>query len=323
MIAFLFPGQGSQEIGMGSDLSTAHPDFKKWIERASDQVGIDLLLLARRGPQRELSRTRFLQPLLVWTSLGYHRSLVDRGLRPDFVLGHSLGEISALAASGVVAPEVAIDIAVRRGAWMEEAAAHAEGGMLAVTTLDRDGVLASFRELDPAGQLALAADNTPDQLVFSGPAPLLDAAATRLARERLGTSRRLVVSGPWHSPAMASAQETFGRYLANLSFHPPICPLVLNVTGVPESDPAAIRRGIIRCLTEPVLWRPSMAWLRQARVQRLVEIGPGRVLAGLARANGFGNEVQVSTVGSLKAADVSCHPRLCDSPAAVPPDRLS
>lgn len=303
MIAFLFPGQGSQEIGMGADLAAAPSDFTHWIQRASQQVGSDLLALARRGPQRELARTRFLQPLLVWTSLAYHRSLVDRGLQPDFVLGHSLGEISALAAAGVVTPETAIDIAVRRGALMEDAASRVEGGMLAVTTTDRDRLIARLHALDPSHALALAADNTPEQLVFSGPVASLDLLATQLQQERLGSCRRLAVSGPWHSPAMAPAQLAFGQYLDTLEFHPPTRSLVLNVTGATESNPDLIRQRIAECLTQPVQWRTSMSRLQTAEARHLVEVGPGRVLAGLARANGLGNEVQVSSVGTLRAAD--------------------
>ena len=168
----------------------------------------------------------------------------------------------------------------------------------------------------------MAAVKTTEQLVFSGPVDSIEAVALQLQQEPLGSCRRLTVSGPWHSPAMTPAQEAFGQYLAGLEFRTPTCSLVLNVTGAPESDPAAIRTRITQCLTEPVQWRISMECLKNAGVHQLIEVVPGRVLAGLARANGFGNEVQVASVGTLRAADRTAGPPLCDSPAARPADTL-
>lgn len=309
---------------MATDLAATDAAFQGWITRASLLVKTDLLALARRGPQRELARTRFLQPLLVCVSLGYLQHLLRHGLRPDLCLGHSLGEISAFAAAGVVTPETAIDIAVHRGALMEEAASRTHGGMLAVATSRRDEVLRLASTLHPPDSpaLSLAADNTPEQLVFSGTSEALDAFAARLQHDHLGSTRPLAVSGPWHSPAMAEARMAFERYLVEVEFRSPACPLIPNVTGTAESNPSALRLALGRCLTEPVRWRDSMNQLRLQGVRELIEVGPGRVLAGLARANGFGNEVQVTSVGTLRAADGILHRRLCDSPRNVPPDTL-
>ena len=168
MNVFLFPGQGSQEIGMAADLFKADAPFRELVRRASERTGSDLEKICLRGPERELTRTKNLQPLLVCVSLGYLRHLTEKGIQPDRVLGHSLGEISALAAAGIVSFETAVDIAAKRGEFMDAAAARVAGGMTAVISTKREAVLQLLAQKFSNAQLVLANDNAPNQIIISG-----------------------------------------------------------------------------------------------------------------------------------------------------------
>ncbi|HEX7569309.1 MAG TPA: ACP S-malonyltransferase [Verrucomicrobiae bacterium] len=340
---FLFPGQGSQEIGMAADLFKADAPFRELARRASERTGADLEKICRRGPERELTRTKNLQPLLVCVSLGYLRHLADKGIRADKVLGHSLGEISALAAAGVVSFETAVDIAAKRGELMDAAASRVAGGMTAVISSEREAVLqllaqkfpevrlvpeqlvgsSAFRRPDTVAQpdrlkaelqtaavtscaqLVLANDNTPNQIVLSGEIAALEQFTALVAAEKLGQCRRLAVAGAWHSPLMAQAAQEFSNWLEMVEFHAPKLPLIFNVTAETESDPQKIRQFIARNLVEPVRWRTAMASLRGAEKLALFEVGPGRVLSGLARANGFGDDVKIFNINNLRGVEMA------------------
>jgi len=305
MNVFLFPGQGSQEIGMAADLFKSDAAFCELVHRASEHTGSDLEIICRRGPERELTRTKNLQPLLVCVSLGYLRHLTDQGIRPDKVLGHSLGEISALAAAGIVSLEAAVDIAAKRGELMDAAAARVQGGMTAVISSEREAVLQLLAPKFAAGQLVLANDNTPNQLVLSGEVTALEQFAALVTAEKLGQCRRLAVAGPWHSPLMAPAQREFSSWLEKIEFHAPKVPVIFNVTAEAETDPAKIRQFIARNLVAPVRWRTAMDSLRGMEKLTLFEVGPGRVLSGLARANGFGDEVKIFNINNLRGVEMA------------------
>ena len=305
MNVFLFPGQGSQEIGMAADLFKSDPPFRELIRRASERTGSDLEKICLRGPDRELTRTRNLQPLLVGVSLGYLRHLTDKGIQPDTVLGHSLGEISALAAAGIVSFETAVDIAAKRGELMDAAAARVQGGMIAVISSEREAVLQLLALKFAAGQLVLANDNTPNQLVLSGEVTALEQFAALVAAEKLGQCRRLAVAGPWHSPLLAAAQREFSSWLDTVKFHAPEVPVIFNVTAETGTDPAKIRQLVARNLVEPVRWRAAMDSLRGEEKLALFEVGPGRVLSGLARANGFGDEVKIFNLNNLRGVEMA------------------
>lgn len=285
---------------MAADLFRDDPVFSGLVRRASEATGADLEGICLRGPERELTRTRHLQPLMVCASLGYLRRVTDGGVKPDCVLGHSLGEITALAAAGVVSFETAVDIAIRRGELMDAAAARGKGGMVAVITSERDAILRLLAENFPRGQVVVANDNAPDQMVLSGEEQALEQAAQFISRGRLGRCRRLPVAGPWHSPAMAPAGTEFAAWLGTIEFQAPKARMLFNVTAGFESDPEEIRRLVARNLLEPVRWRECMVQLRAAGANRLFEIGPGRVLSGLGRANGFGEETRIVNVNNLR-----------------------
>jgi [acyl-carrier-protein] S-malonyltransferase len=305
MKVFLFPGQGSQEVGMGSDLFRSDSAFRELIAVANELVGEDLEPICRRGPEKRLSRSRFLQPLLVAVSLGYFRRLNERGVQPDVVLGHSLGEITALAAAGMVAPEDAIRIAAKRGELMEEAADGLHGSMLAVTLEERSRLLAWLACAQAGSKVVLANDNAPTQIVLSGESAALGAAANFISSEKLGRCRPLTVAGPWHSPLMAETAARFDAWLRQLPLHPPRLRMLFNATAAQAEDPEEICALVSGQLAKPVRWAECMGVLRTMNPRRLFEVGPGRVLSALARANGFGETIQVLRVNDLRGVELA------------------
>ena len=302
--AFLFPGQGSQAVGMAADLFREDERFCALIAHAETLVGRDLRALCLRGPERLLARTDLLQPLLVAVSLGYHRRLVDRGVTPDGVAGHSLGEITALAAAGVVTDETAVTLAAWRGELMFEASVGLDGGMLAVVTDRREEFLNWFATAAPR-EVVVANDNAPGQLVLSGRRQTLGELAGRISAEGLGRHRLLEVTGSWHGPWMAQARDHFGRRVGRIPFTPPRIPIVMNATGRPSVDPEEIRSRIVESVAAPVRWREAMERLREMEVTAILEVGPGRVLCGLARQNGFPAATKIFPVGSLRGVDAA------------------
>ena len=305
MNVFLFPGQGSQEIGMAADLFRTDEHFRELVRRASGITGSNLEKICLRGPDRELTCTKNLQPLLVCVSLGYLRHLTNKGIQPDKVLGHSLGEISALAAAGIVSFEAAVDIAAKRGELMDAAAARAQGGMVAVISNEREAIFQLIAQKFSGEQLVLANDNTPNQVVVSGEVTALDQFAAIVTAEKLGQCRRLAVAGPWHSPLMASAQHEFSIWLDTVELHEPKVPVIFNVTAEAETNPIQIRQLIARNLVEAVRWRTAMDSLRGVEKLALFEVGPGRILSGLMRANGFGDEVKIFNINNLRGVELA------------------
>jgi len=302
--AFLYPGQGSQFVGMAADLFREDERFRALIAHAEALVGRDLRTLCLRGPEKLLARTDLLQPLLVAVSIGFHRRLADRGITPDVVAGHSLGEITALAAAGVVTDETAVTLAALRGESMQAAAMELEGSMLAVLTDRRDEFLAWFAAA-ASSEVVIANDNSPGQLVLSGRRGLLEELAGRISREGLGRHRLLDVGGPWHGPWMSRARDHFGERVARIAFEPPRMPILMNATGRPAVDPAELRDRIVESLTAPVRWREEMERLRDMGVDTVLEVGPGRVLSGLARHNGFPATTRIFPVGSLRGVETA------------------
>ena len=303
--AFLYPGQGSQSVGMAADLFREDERFLALVAHAGSLVGRDLRALCLRGPEKLLARTDLLQPLMVAVSLGFHRRLLDRGLAPDVVAGHSLGEITALAAAGVVADEDAVTLAAWRGELMQAAAAGLDGGMLAVVTDRREEFLAWFAAAAPPGEVVLANDNAPGQLVLSGRLRRLEELAGHISQAGLGRHRLLDVAGPWHGPWMAAARDRFSRRAEKIAFASPRIPIVLNATGQASVDPAEIRTRVVESLAAPVRWRAVMERLRVFELDELLEVGPGRVLSGLARLNGVPAVTRILPVGSLRGVEAA------------------
>jgi len=215
-----------------------------------------------------------------------------------------------------------VDIAAKRGELMDAAAARLHGGMVAVIAPEREAIRRFLAETVPPGKLVPANDNAPNQIVLSGENEWLDQAVRFIAREKLGQCRRLPVAGPWHSPALAPARQEFEAWLETVEFRAPRVPLLFNVTAATETDPATIRQLITRNLVEPVRWRECMDRLRADGAAALFEIGPGRVLSGLARANGFGDATRISNVNNLRGVALAVRPMVCDSQPGVKPGKM-
>jgi [acyl-carrier-protein] S-malonyltransferase len=299
MIVFLFPGQGSQEIGMGQDLFKGDAFFRSLISLASDLTHEDLEKLCLRGPEKKLRKAQFLQPLLTAVSLGYLRHVREKGISPDAVLGHSLGEITSLAAGGVVSNEEAVTIAARRGEFMDEAAGRCNGGMMAVLFTPLETVKELLSDMNAPDKIVLANDNAPDQIVISGDIQAMQAFSKRLAGLGIGKTKTILVSGAWHSPFMSGALKQFAAWVETVTFKPPVVPLLLNGTGGFETDPAAIKLLVTQQLVKPVLWRACMQALLAKKADVFLEIGPQRVLSGLVRVNGFPKSTTVYNVNNL------------------------
>ncbi len=297
--AFLFPGQGSQEIGMGNDLFKEDSFFRSLILLANDLTGENLEKICLRGPEKMLMQARFLQPVLVAICLGYLNRLQNNGISADIVLGHSLGEITSLAAAGIVSYEDAIRIAAKRGELMDRVASEINGGMLAVMFMPLAQVEEVLEEINEPEALVLANDNAPDQIVLSGRIDFLDKFAQLIHDRQLGKSKRVQVIGPWHSPFMKNARTEFEEWAEQISFRKPSIPIILNATAKPEIHSSTIKHLVTFQLTSPVFWRESMDYLHEMGVDQLYEIGPGRVLAGIARVNGFKRNAMIYNINNF------------------------
>jgi len=300
-IAFVFPGQGAQEVGMGRDLLGSSAFADGLFELASEATGEDIAGLCSRGPARRLAETRLLQPALTSVCLGYWKQLVDAGISPAATAGHSLGELPALAASGAADPADAVALAAARGRAMSEAAALRPGSMIAVTGAPVEDVMALAKAFDGEGVVAAAAVNAPNQLTVSGDPGALEIFCSRLGGVGDARITPLRVSGAWHSEHMRPAVEPFGAALARTGLRPPAVPMVFNRHGATADDPARIRELLSGQLVSPVRWDLVMARLVELGITDYVEIGPGKVLRGLIRLNVPGADVRVHNVSDLRS----------------------
>ena len=289
---------------MGRDLFPIDDYFVSLIDQASALTGEDLKRLCLRGPEKKLLKARFLQPLIVAVSLGYHHQLKQKGIQADLVLGHSMGEITALAAAGVISDDTAMAMAVKRGELMDEAASTTQGGMIAVLSMALDEIEAIIRQLGLENKVVIANINTPEQIVVSGEKEALDKLSLQISAQD-GKHTFLNVSGPWHSPYLKGAYQQFEKWAENIEFSRPQTPIVLNATGCPESDPSKIKKYIARQLCSPVYFRQCLEYCKSAGVDTFCEVGPGRVLSGLVRANGFMQGVRIYNINNLRGVSLA------------------
>ena len=305
MIAFCFPGQGSLEPGMGRDIAEAVPEAMEVFERASEASGLDLRRLCFEAPLEELVETEIQQPALVATSLAVLAALRARGIYPDYVVGHSVGEFAALAAAEAMTTEDAVALVRERGLAMAEAARKRPGSMAAILGLDDAVVESLCRKIIgvwPANY------NSPGQVVVSGEDPAVDECCVEAEREGARRAIKLKVSGAFHSPLVASAAHRLKPAIERVRFSEPVAPFMSTVTA--KIEPAQRIGGLlVEQLTAPVKFTQSTSELIRGGVRTFVEVGPGNVLSGLVkRIDKSVKAVSVNNLSSLQQLEEKLDP---------------
>ena len=282
-IAFLFPGQGSQSVGMGKELAASFPAAKQTFDEADAALGYALSALCFAGPEEKLKMTEVTQPAILTVSVAALRVLRQQGVEPGFVAGHSLGEYSAHVAAGTLEFTDAVRIVRNRGRYMQEAVPAGQGAMAAVLGLSLEEIEAACREAAQGEVVAPANINSPGQVVISGHAAAVERAAEGVKQRGAKRAVMLPVSAPFHCALMQPAQDRLAADLKAATFHPMSLPLVTNVDAEVIESSEKARDALVRQVTGPVQWEKSMRALMAAGVETFVEVGPGKVLCGLMR----------------------------------------
>ena len=305
--AFVFPGQGSQAVGMGQDLTRDFHAAREVFEEIDAALGQDLSGLMANGPIEELTLTENAQPALMAASLAVMAVLkaeFDVNVNAaSFVAGHSLGEYSALAAAGALSVTDAAKLLKLRGQAMQKAVPVGEGTMAALLGADEDLAAAAVAAGSAAGVCAIANDNAPGQIVISGATAAIDAAIAKAGELGLKRAMKLPVSAPFHCPMMQPAADAMAQELASATIKAPAVPVVANVTARPTDDVETIRRQLVEQVTGRVRWRESVLWMaEEAGIDTLVEAGAGKVLTTmLKRTTDAAKGVALNTAADLEA----------------------
>jgi [acyl-carrier-protein] S-malonyltransferase len=285
-VAFVFPGQGSQFVGMGATLVEQSEAARRVFEQADEALGFSLSALCFQGPEEELRLTANTQPAILTTSLAVLAALREKlpDYAPDFVAGHSLGEYSALAAAGSLSFTDAVKTVRARGQFMEEAVPAGQGAMAAVLGMEREALHAVCEAVSASGHpVQLANLNSPGQIVISGTAEGVKLAGEKAKEAGAKRVMPLNVSGPFHSSLMQPAAEKLQSVLAGIEVKDAKIPVVANVSARPVTEAGAIVDSLVQQVASPVLWEDSVQWMVEQGVTTFVEIGPGKVLAGLVK----------------------------------------
>ncbi|RPD98125.1 [acyl-carrier-protein] S-malonyltransferase [Candidatus Pantoea deserta] len=282
--AFVFPGQGSQTVGMLAELAATYPQVEATFREASDALGYDLWQLVSAGPAEELNKTWQTQPALLAASVAIYRVWQQQGgKQPTLMAGHSLGEYSALVCAGVIAFADAIKLVELRGKLMQEAVPEGTGAMQAIIGLD-DAAIGKACEESAQGQVVSPVNfNSPGQVVIAGNKEAVERAGAACKAAGAKRALPLPVSVPSHCALMKPAADKLAVALENITFNAPAVPVVNNVDVKCESDAAAIRHALVRQLYSPVRWTESVEFMASQGVTHLLEMGPGKVLTGLTK----------------------------------------
>ena len=281
--AFVFPGQGSQSVGMLNAFAD-HPAVVATLAEASDALGQDIGKLIAEGPAEELNLTTNTQPVMLTAAVAVYRAWqAAGGPTPTVVAGHSLGEYSALVAAGAIAFKDAVPLVRFRAKAMQEAVPVGEGGMAAILGLSDDDVRAACAEASVAGVVEAVNFNAPAQVVIAGAKAAVEKACEIAKAKGAKRALPLPVSAPFHSSLLKPASDRLREYLANVTVNAPVIPVINNVDVAVVSDPATIKDALVRQAASPVRWVETVQKMKADGVTRVVECGPGKVLAGLVK----------------------------------------
>lgn len=291
-VAFVFPGQGSQSVGMGRDFHEKFPEARAVFEEASEAVGLDLAKLCFEGPEDELDRTENTQPAILTASLAALAVLGAMHVEPDAVAGHSLGELTAVAAAGGLGVAAAASLAKRRGSYMQAAVPEGRGLMAAVLGLDGDKVREACAEASAMGVVSPANFNSPGQVVIAGERAAVEKASGICSEMGARKVVPLAVSVPSHCMLMKPAADRLKEDLANTEIDDLSAPLAANATGRFVTKAEDVREMLVRQLTSPLLWEDCVRSIAGEGMGLIIEVGPGKVLSGLIKRIEKGVEIR-------------------------------